>query len=861
MKKYLIIFSIIFMLPFLVQGQQVIQNFDSVPDDSYWNVYGNDDPNSTYLHFSTETSEVHEGTGALRIDWQNQDYDQYGGWIGMTRTTPDSLGLLDFSLYTDLVLWYYNVTPQSVRGSVEFRIVLNDADSETLPDQPEQWFTHHYILDDNPGWHKITIKMEKVLQQADAISDDEGFTKGLWAPGSDWGLATGNGELDLDQLVGWTLEFSQNGSLFGQAMDSVKGTILIDEMQLEGIAPVNLVFFNGNSNPANVNMHVGWSGAVEITDEESYDEGTTSLKWAAGASAWDAIYFDLAQPRNMTFNWATDSVQFKIKAPAGIGDLSLVFWDVDHDPDAKEDYAFEASYTLAESSMGYDGTWKQVKIPLRNFNRFAGIWDNDLNASVAGEMDSTEVNGFRIGNMGQVINSDVYFDDVWTGSPEFDWIPPEMVTGVGAAPSDYYNLVYWTNLASETGETYNVYASTSPITDINQSGLEIIASGVEEEITGVAHWLYYPLVDKDVTYYYAVTCSDASGNVGPAGVSTSYTNTGKGVPTISDHAPAGFAADGDLVEWEGVMPWIITPETNVAAGTVTDDADLTATVYLAMDDDNIYVAADVIDDVFEYDSTDVANNWWNEDAFEFYIGLWDQNGKPIHDKGPSASRGAEPDYKLIFLQDRYYNEYKNTFLGVGGQAEYRPGTENYYFEEYGGKDYTIEARIPLDAIAFDTDALFHPERGMRLMFDLVFHDADGSGWEGNMTWSPNNTDLAYLDQHEWTFTWIGDTTHTVTTGLEDEIDAGIPGNFNLSQNYPNPFNPTTTIDYEVAKNSVVKIELYDLLGQKIRELVNQRQAPGKYQVKLDASDLSTGVYFYKMQAGNFVQTHKMLLMK
>ena len=226
---------------------------------------------------------------------------------------------------------------------------------------------------------------------------------------------------------------------------------MIDEMQLEGIAPVNLVFFNGNSNPANVNMHVGWSGAVEITDEESYDEGTTSLKWAAGASAWDAIYFDLAQPRNMTFNWATDSVQFKIKAPAGIGDLSLVFWDVDHDPDAKEDYAFEASYTLAESSMGYDGTWKQVKIPLRNFNRFAGIWDNDLNASVAGEMDSTEVNGFRIGNMGQVINSDVYFDDVWTGSPEFDWIPPEMVTGVGAAPSDYYNLVYWTNLASETG--------------------------------------------------------------------------------------------------------------------------------------------------------------------------------------------------------------------------------------------------------------------------------------------------------------------------------------------------------------------------------------------------------------------------
>jgi len=849
--KMNLLFLTFLLLPLLCGAQLVLDDFDTLVDTSRYTIYVG--PAGTYLHPVLETTTVHDGTGAARLEWQNRCYDQWGGWIGITNDYPVAGETYDFSVYTNITFWYYNAVKQSKTNQVEFRLIFreNGPGTDESLESYEIWFSHHYILDNGPGWNKIDVKMEDV-----GIQTGTGF----WNPG--WGqTAEGDQILQLDKIKGWTMEFSQSSGLYQQPDDSVSGVLILDQLQLEGVAPVNLVFFNGKANPSNINLSVGWSGSAEITDEVSFDEGTNSIKWS-NASAWDAVNFTLAQPRNMLFNWGTDSLQFKIKADAGIGDLNIFFWDVDHDGAEKADYGFPATYILTENSMDYNGTWKQVKIPLRSFNRFAGIWDNDLGKSVAGEFDSTEIQGFAIGSNGQdFAGKAVYFDDVWTGNPEFDWTPPEMVTGVTAAKADYYNLVFWNGLTNETGETYTLYASNEPITDITDPGLEIVAEGVDESVTSVPHWLYYPQADKNVTFYYAVVCTDASGNAGPAGLSEATTNLAQGIATIADHAPASFAADGDLSEWDGFMPWEITPgNNNTAAGQFTDDADLTATVYLAMDESNLYVGANVLDNAFEYDSANVANNWWNEDAFEFFIGLWDQNGKSIHSKSPSSNRGTEPDYKLIFLPDRYFNEYKNTFLGLGGNAEFTSGSGNYYHEVIGGTDYSFEARIPLADIAFDTDVVFHPQRGMRLMFDLVFHDADGAGWEGNLSWSPNNRDLAYLDQHEWTFTWIGDTTHTVTA-IDNRQNQGLLHSFMLSQNYPNPFNPATTIEYEVAEHTSVKIELFDVLGQKNRTLTNVVHTPGRYKLTLDASELSSGVYFYKMQAGNFMQVRKMLLFR
>jgi len=94
----------------------------------------------------------------------------------------------------------------------------------------------------------------------------------------------------------------------------------------------------------------------------------------------------------------------------------------------------------------------------------------------------------------------------------------------------------------------------------------------------------------------------------------------------------------------------------------------------------------------------------------------------------------------------------------------------------------------------------------------------------------------------------------------------IPSEYILSPNYPNPFNPSTMIRYSIpnagkGEMSNVKLILYDILGSKVATLVNEKQAAGNYEVKFDASNLSSGVYIYQLQSGGFLKSRKMLLLK
>ncbi len=85
--------------------------------------------------------------------------------------------------------------------------------------------------------------------------------------------------------------------------------------------------------------------------------------------------------------------------------------------------------------------------------------------------------------------------------------------------------------------------------------------------------------------------------------------------------------------------------------------------------------------------------------------------------------------------------------------------------------------------------------------------------------------------------------------------------YELSQNYPNPFNPVTTINYSISSNGNVQLKVYDILGREVATLVNETKVPGNYKVNFNASNLASGVYFYRLQTGSFVQTKKMVLMK
>lgn len=102
---------------------------------------------------------------------------------------------------------------------------------------------------------------------------------------------------------------------------------------------------------------------------------------------------------------------------------------------------------------------------------------------------------------------------------------------------------------------------------------------------------------------------------------------------------------------------------------------------------------------------------------------------------------------------------------------------------------------------------------------------------------------------------------TVTTIAEENF---IPQNFTLSQNYPNPFNPETTINYQLAEASHVELKVFDVLGRTITTLVNEIQQPGNYNIKFSLNHhatLSSGVYFYTLKAGSYIQTKKMILTK
>ena len=88
-----------------------------------------------------------------------------------------------------------------------------------------------------------------------------------------------------------------------------------------------------------------------------------------------------------------------------------------------------------------------------------------------------------------------------------------------------------------------------------------------------------------------------------------------------------------------------------------------------------------------------------------------------------------------------------------------------------------------------------------------------------------------------------------------------PKTFKLGQNYPNPFNPSTIINYELPITNDVDLSIYNLLGQKVATLVNKRQQAGSHQVEWDASGFASGIYYYRIEAGEFVEVKKMILLR
>jgi len=132
------------------------------------------------------------------------------------------------------------------------------------------------------------------------------------------------------------------------------------------------------------------------------------------------------------------------------------------------------------------------------------------------------------------------------------------------------------------------------------------------------------------------------------------------------------------------------------------------------------------------------------------------------------------------------------------------------------------------------------------------------------TWYPPGGDWIWADANgNVNPTWpAGPYCYTVWdegTGVGDPTL--VPGTFSLAQNYPNPFNPTTNIRYSLAEKSHVELSVYNVLGQKIANLVSTDQVAGEYSAPWDATQVSSGVYFYRLETEKFTSTKKMMLVK
>jgi subtilisin family serine protease len=101
----------------------------------------------------------------------------------------------------------------------------------------------------------------------------------------------------------------------------------------------------------------------------------------------------------------------------------------------------------------------------------------------------------------------------------------------------------------------------------------------------------------------------------------------------------------------------------------------------------------------------------------------------------------------------------------------------------------------------------------------------------------------------------------IPNGVDERAPGSVPTVFALHRNYPNPFNPTTTVRYDLPRDGQTRLTVYNLLGERVAELVNERQSAGRYEVRFEASDLPSGMYFYRLESGGFVQSAKMILMK
>ncbi len=257
--------------------------------------------------------------------------------------------------------------------------------------------------------------------------------------------------------------------------------------------------------------------------------------------------------------------------------------------------------------------------------------------------------------------------------------------------------------------------------------------------------------------------------------------------------------------------------------------DLTALFDTSLFDDNNFL-----------ETLESLNGWYN--IYRFGASLY--NNYTIFTKDTTISvNGTEYPFRFEIIGQRKIDENLETEIGNFTCKKFLISSTIYYLQ------HTVVGDIPIPLVSRENYVWIAPQNWIVKEFaptrEVDLSEIGGPtfiipGTEKNIILQPNSVNERIMPQE-----------------------------FILYQNYPNPFNPTTNITYVIARSEatrqseklLVQLKVYDTLGREVQTLVNAKQTPGEYSVQFNASDLPSGIYFYTLHSGNFVQTLKMILLK
>jgi hypothetical protein len=884
MKKLLTLALFLLIVGSSYAQKYVFQPSDNSVSSGFWDpsgFYNNQGSAVAKMDLSDYTADKKEGTASLKVDYTIGAGEGWGGYI--VRTTPNPLAnYVNLSTGTSFTFWYKVVTPVVVSkpGTVFMEFKMGDVDDTGKRDL---WYREMPVdLADASGqWKEVTVDLTVFKEPGDKTKE--------------WDLQFGDGdnEIQLDKIKTFEMALVYITGGDPVASPTASGTILFDGFAVTGDAypPPLLSFVNMASQFGKDEMF--WlndaeKSSVTLTNEATDKvEGTTgSLKvdYTAYASqdwgGYVSINIPVTAPAKFVERTYLSFYAKNVKAvtttvPARA--MLRITITEESTPGQAENWMTKVPIDLTKIS-----DWTRYDLPLKEI----ALIDGDQHPAIGGwgqngsngnktfnpeKMTKISFDFFAIGAgadagpKGEKLIGTVLLGIMQqSGYKIFDIVAPLAPT-VSVVPGTYSNLVTWNDLAGETTEKYYVYASGSPITNINAPGVEVIAFDEPRGKQVIDHPLKSPKTDRTSTFYYAVNAIDKAGNVGAVTSTGATVNTAKGIPTIPILTVPNWTADGDLKEWAGVTPFRLYPEDGSAHimtnFIVKNDADLSADMYIALDQTYLYFAANVNDDiVYADDLAYMSGMNWALDAADIEIGLYNQEAK----QHTSYKRGTSPDYHIRFNKlrarsDDYSSELDSLLL---------PGT-NYYWQEKFPSGYVVEARVKLSDLATKrkrADAakdVIYVKEGFKIPLNFVIGDNDGknstdlsSNREGQISWSPFDNDAGWNNPSKWIYTWLGNSDQIIT-----DTEVELPFSYSLDQNYPNPFNPATQIRYSIAKAGVVTLKVYDILGRQVADLVNRYQDAGKYTVDFNASSLASGVYVYRIESSSFISVKKMMLIK